>query len=212
MYRKLLNVVLFLMACMAFGAVAASDPPAAIESGIVKARVTAVASNYTSFTVRIGDGEEKLVLDEVAAKALQAKLRINPGDRIAVILGAPEAAGGTTVKEFKGLEKQVGVGYRLLFLFIGLVVILACFAVFSTGNLRGFVIGADNRYSNSKIQIVLWFGSLFVIYLGTLMLRVYVYGWDLLGGVGITENLLALSGLSAFTYGSAKAITSSQHE
>jgi hypothetical protein len=54
---------------------------------------------------------------------------------------------------------------------------------------------------------VLWFTALMTVYLATLGLRLNILGWEYLGGVGITENLLSLSGISALTYGAAKAIT-----
>lgn len=75
-----------------------------------------------------------------------------------------------------------------------------------------FLIGADNRYSNSQCQIVLWFGAVATMYLGMLVLRVAVLGWDYLGGIGITANVAALTGLSALTFGGAKAITMSKIE
>ena len=86
------------------------------------------------------------------------------------------------------------------------------FAWLADYKLTDYAIGADGRLSNSKVQVALWSFTLFSAYLGTLAMRVSVYGWALLGGVGITTNLLALSGMSAFTYGSAKAITVGQHE
>jgi hypothetical protein len=45
------------------------------------------------------------------------------------------------------------------------------------------------------------------VYLATLGLRVLMLGWDYFGGIGIAENLLALSGISTLTYGAAKAVT-----
>jgi hypothetical protein len=67
--------------------------------------------------------------------------------------------------------------------------------------------GADNRYSKSKFQLVVWFGVAAVCYLSILWLRFcYSSNW-LLGSVTIPTNLLTLSGLSALTFGGAKAIT-----
>jgi hypothetical protein len=47
-------------------------------------------------------------------------------------------------------------------------------------------------------------------YLASVMFRLWFAGWDFFGGVNIPQNLLILSGLSAITYGGAKAITTSK--
>ena len=73
-----------------------------------------------------------------------------------------------------------------------------------------FIVGMDNRYSNSKFQLALWFWVVMSTYLATVALRVCHVGLDFLGGVNIPQNLLVLSGLSAITYGGAKAITTSK--
>lgn len=73
-----------------------------------------------------------------------------------------------------------------------------------------FVLGQDGRYSNSKFQVVLWFWIVISSYAGVFAFRVIYAGWDFVGGVGIPQNLLLLSGLSAITYGSAKAITTAK--
>jgi hypothetical protein len=88
---------------------------------------------------------------------------------------------------------------------------LAAYAA-TSGHVSKLLIGQDDRYSNSKSQLAFWFGAVMVAYLATLMLRVYVWGWDSLGGVGITTNLLTLTGLSALTMGAAKAVTTTKVE
>jgi hypothetical protein len=72
------------------------------------------------------------------------------------------------------------------------------------------VIGEDGRYSNSKIQMAVWFGVVIATYLATIYLRVCRAGWEFLGGVNIPENLLLLSGMSALTFGGAKGITTAK--
>jgi hypothetical protein len=72
------------------------------------------------------------------------------------------------------------------------------------------IIGEDNRYSNSKFQIALWFGVLITTYVATILLRAWSDGGDFLNGVNIPKNLLLISGLSAFTFGAAKGITTSK--
>ena len=72
------------------------------------------------------------------------------------------------------------------------------------------VVGEDGRYSNSKFQTALWFGTLVVTYSATFWLRAWDLGGDMLGGVNIPQNLLLLSGMSALTFTAAKGITVSK--
>lgn len=74
------------------------------------------------------------------------------------------------------------------------------------------IVGQDNRYSNSKFQMALWFWILLTTYLSTIAFRVYFQGWGLFGSINIPQNLLVLSGLSALTYGGAKGITTAKAE
>ena len=110
------------------------------------------------------------------------------------------------------VSRSVGWFTRGVALTISSAVIwLAAYAA-TSGHVSKLLIGQDERYSNSKSQLAFWFGAVMVVYLTTLMLRVHVWGWDSLGGVGITTNLLALTGLSALTMGAAKAVTTTKVE
>lgn len=82
--------------------------------------------------------------------------------------------------------------------------------IFSGFRPTQLVIGEDNRYSNSRFQMALWFFVLTATYIATLWLRVWWAGWDFIGGVDIPKNLLLLSGMSALTFGGAKGITASK--
>lgn len=75
-----------------------------------------------------------------------------------------------------------------------------------------FIVGKDNRYSNSLFQVALWFWVVISTYMATVVFRVWTAGgdWNLLGGVSIPQNLLVLSGMSALTFGGAKAITTAK--
>jgi hypothetical protein len=78
------------------------------------------------------------------------------------------------------------------------------------GNPLSFCVGIDNRTSNSQTQMVFWSATVLVVYLTTVFLRGWMTDWSLLGGVGIPVNLLAFSGLSALSFGGARAITVSK--
>jgi hypothetical protein len=69
------------------------------------------------------------------------------------------------------------------------------------------IVGEDNRYSNSKFQVALWFFVLITTYIAAFALRAK---GGVIGQISIPEHLLLLSGMSAFTYAAAKGITTSK--
>jgi hypothetical protein len=88
-----------------------------------------------------------------------------------------------------------------------------CFAltlIFSGFKPTQLIISEDNRYSNSRFQMALWFYVLITTYIAALLLRVVWAGPNFLGGVNIPQNILLLSGMSAFTFAGAKAITANK--
>jgi hypothetical protein len=91
----------------------------------------------------------------------------------------------------------------------GLVCLLFYYLLSGLHPMR-LIVGEDNRYSNSKFQMALWFAVLITTYIAAILLRVSGIGGDFFGGVNIPTHLLTLSGLSAFTYGAAKGITTSK--
>jgi hypothetical protein len=70
-----------------------------------------------------------------------------------------------------------------------------------------FLLGSDGRYSNSQCQLALWFGVAMTMYLAMVVLRVVKLDWTYLDGVALTANVMALTGLSALTFGAAKVVT-----
>jgi hypothetical protein len=71
-----------------------------------------------------------------------------------------------------------------------------------------FLIGIDNRYSNSQVQFALWFGMVATVYSAAIFLRATCLNLDYFGQINVTGNAMALTGLSALSFGGAKAITS----
>jgi hypothetical protein len=100
--------------------------------------------------------------------------------------------------------------YRILVLIISALVLFGFAGAVTKGAPLKFIVGEDNRYSNSKFQVALWFWVLLSSYLAAVVLRGIYAGWDFFGRVSIPQNLLILSGLSALTYGGAKAITTAK--
>jgi hypothetical protein len=90
------------------------------------------------------------------------------------------------------------------------VIVLLLYCCLSGFKPQQLIIGQDNRYSNSKFQMALWFFVLITSYIAALWIRVWAAGTDFIGGVNIPNNLLLLSGMSVLTYGGAKAITSTK--
>src|SRR5260370_27114036 len=90
-------------------------------------------------------------------------------------------------------------------------VLLAWTFILSWKNLRRvFFIGQDNRYSNSKCQISLWFGVLITSYIAAVFFRAWYGGGAFIGNVNIPAHLAEISGLSALTFAVSKGITQSK--
>lgn len=71
-----------------------------------------------------------------------------------------------------------------------------------------FALGIDLRLSNSQTQIFLWFLVLATVYLAELSLR-FAYT-HYFGGISVPARLLALAGVSALTFGGARANTAAK--
>jgi hypothetical protein len=168
--------------------------------------VTAVDAQKPSIEVQL---PETLKVEGTDAVGMLNKIAV--GDRVAVTTSDKATTSAVAIAKADPVV-AIGHGERLVAGLLALVLVVILAVLASGGRPASFVLGADNRYSNSKIQLVLWSGTLFIVYLTTVFLRGYE-GWDAgwptcLGGVEIPGNLLALSGLSALTFAGAKAVTS----
>lgn len=114
---------------------------------------------------------------------------------------------GAAVTAVDSITRHVSGWARLVALGVALLCLLGAAAIATQGRPQRFMIGVDNRYSNSQCQLVLWFGVVAIVYAATVALRIVVLGWDYVGGVDMPTNLIALTGLSAFSFGSAKVVT-----
>ncbi|ENN86412.1 hypothetical protein RHSP_79203 [Rhizobium freirei PRF 81] len=86
------------------------------------------------------------------------------------------------------------------------IVLAAVGFLFVRANLLELIRGEDGRYSKSKLQMASWFLAVFSIYLAATGLRVLYFGVAFIGGINVPQNLVLLTGLSAFTFGAAKAV------
>ena len=96
---------------------------------------------------------------------------------------------------------------RILALAAGTLITFILYFLLSGLHPLQLIVGEDNRYSNSKFQVALWFFVLIATYIATFGLRAFA---GVIGQIGIPEHLLLLSGMSAFTYAAAKGITTSK--
>lgn len=105
------------------------------------------------------------------------------------------------------LTRPVTIGQRLIALGGAILALTLAAGLVTRWRPQRFLIGVDNRYSNSQCQLALWFGAVASIYAAAVALRIVLLGPGYIGGVGLPANLIALTGLSAFTFGGAKVIT-----
>jgi hypothetical protein len=195
---------------------AGSNP---VTARLENARVDAIDSDYANLAltdcIPSAKDPTKVICDgkvfhvKVPDLALRAKLKpFHPGDHVRVDITNDE------LKDIRGPwsvpQDGICIPYRLLTLAACAAVLLGLAAVATKGKPQKFIVGMDNRYSNSKFQLALWFCVLITTYLSVALLRLYYAGWDFWGSISIPPHLLELSGLSVLTYGGAKAITTSK--
>ena len=214
MSKFILNVAVLvavaLMVCSAiYGAPARADAPNT-KAGTLSGVVTHAAAGARPAVITLQAPFDARP-ETIAAPAARALDGAWPGDIVKVTVD--DVANPAVITGVTELDRPVGrwprlLAFALALAAVGLAVLIASRLLHVWPN--RFVIGVDNRYSNSQTQLALWFSAVAVTYLALAGLRVAWLGWDYLGGVGITTNLAALTGLSALSFGSAKAITSSK--
>lgn len=166
-------------------------------------RVDSISKDLDSIDVAdcaTGDHIQLLVKDS----ALQERLKtLRSGD----IVNLSIDNGSKVLQTISVRTAEVSVRERLLVLATSAAALLLLSLILTVLHPLSLVVGEDGRYSNSKFQIALWFGILMTTYLATAWLRVSAVGWNFLGGINIPTNLLLFSGVSVFTFGAAKGIT-----
>jgi hypothetical protein len=206
---------------------AADAAKAATVVKLENARLDAVDSDYASMSLHdcvpgkpdpikiVCDGKDsKAYHVKVNDKDLRAHLKqFHVGDHLRVDIN-----GNNELQDLRGpwsvptddIPNEISPTCRFLVLTVCALVILGLATLATRGAPLKFIVGLDNRYSNSKFQIAVWFWVLLTTYMATVVFRLWYAGWDFFGGVSIPQNLLVLSGLSAITFGGAKAITTSK--
>jgi hypothetical protein len=174
------------------------------------AQVEEISADRTSLQVQSGG---RMLTLEVKTPELKSLLKhFGKGDQLGS-LGYEEAAGQNVLKSLVVREQRQDVTPRLLALLLSALLLWVVYLILLRGKTLDLIKGADNRYSNSKFQIVLWFSVLIITYLATVGLRMWSsHTAAFAGGVNIPQNLLLLSGLSALTFAAAKGITQGKIE
>jgi len=183
------------------------------------ARIDAVPSDYSSVSLR-GCGSYQSELRKVTCDSKGFQARVNEGLRAHLKqfhvgdVVRVEINDKGELEDLRGAvsipEEGISPYYRFLVLAACALLILGLAAAATLGSPFKFIVGLDHRYSNSKTQVALWFWVVMSTYLATVAFRVWYAGWDFFGAVSIPQNLLVLSGLSAITFGGAKAITTAK--
>jgi hypothetical protein len=144
-----------------------------------------------------------LTVDRVADKTT-LDLGARPGDRIWLTVDDP--LNPEHVVQITRVARPVPVLQRLIALGAAFAVIVVVAALATGGRPWRFAVGDDNRMSNSQTQLVLWFGVVAMVYGATLILRAWFLGWEFMGGISMTTNVLAMTGLSGLSFGAAKVV------
>lgn len=186
----------------------AGPAPATVSSLTVEAIVESVASDQASLAVVSGG---KLLQISVKTPELKPRLKDRQRGDI-LILELTDDKGEKALKGVSVKAIPVSRELRIVVLLMMTLAVVAFLRIFFTTDPRKFLVGEDGRYSNSKFQSALWFGVLLVTYLATLWLRWRVGGGEFIGHVGIPDNLLLLSGISALTLVAAKGVTTKKVE
>ncbi len=216
-YRMILLFTCVLCLVLATNADAASintpscqPTPTSSAGSLITAKIVDISAAQSSMQIRCRQ-DKNLTTTTIAVTnpALKATLQ-HFGEGDLVVLQHNQEAG---LQSLTVVTRELSWGTRIVTLIltiIGLFGIFLGLLGFKFWNLKNLIVGGDNRYSNSKTQIVLWFSILIITYITCIVLRSYYGGIDFVGGVTIPQNLLLLSGLSALTFATAKGITESR--
>jgi hypothetical protein len=197
----------FLLAlCLAFlqahAALADQKSEPAAATGRFEADILKIGPGNATLTLRLPLGDKLL---KIPLDSEQNKLSgVRAGDKATVVVDSVEQP--TAVLSLVEVTRSASVYARTLALGGSLAAILGAAAVAARWNPRRFLIGMDNRYSNSQVQLAFWFAAVAMAYAAAVVLRWHWAG-GFIGGVSIPNNLIGLTGLSALSFGGAKIIT-----
>jgi hypothetical protein len=176
------------------------------------ARIDAIDSNHASVTITdwpAGANGQSLCNGEVMTLVVAPDLRpelnhFKNGDHLRIDTDGKNALS----LGVRTLEVDPDTRFEVLAISLAGFFLLA--TLLTWGKPLKLIEGLDHRYSNSQFQIAIWFWVVMATYLAVVYLRVAQVGWEFFGLVSIPQNLLLLSGMSALTFGAARAITTTK--
>lgn len=204
-----LSLAVVLPSVMVLFSLTARAASNSLETSLSDARVDAIAADQTSIDLTAyppGTPYHLLVRDT----ASQGRLKdFQKGDHLSVQMTTD--GNGQNVFETAAIKAlPITPRRRLWVLLLTAAGFLLISALLVRDNPMKLILGEDQRYSNSKFQMALWFAVAITTYVATVWLRAGQLGLDFLSSVNIPQNLLLLSGMSAFTFAAAKGITTSK--
>lgn len=148
----------------------AADP--AVAAKPIEGSVASVDSSHAWIEIALPPpiGLRSLTVDDPSIKAAFAKLQ--PGDIVQVEVDP--ADNPQHIKTLGVAIRNVNGWGRISTLAVAIVLLVSVAALVTRGKPRNFLIGVDNRYSNSQCQLALWFATVMTIYLSILILRVWM--------------------------------------
>jgi hypothetical protein len=201
--RSVFRLFLLLTALFATGAWTQSAP-AANTSRTVNATLVDIQPG-PAVTVQLFGANANTVLKPADATVFAMLDKARPGD--ALKLNVDDPASPKMVTAVLAVQSERNYVSVALYLLAAAAILLAFGLLATRGRVQALIIGADKRYSMSKFQMAAWFFMLFMVYIASILVLMS-RGWlDYIGKIEIPQNLVLLSGLSALTFGAAKAIT-----
>ena len=177
-------------------------------SSTVRGTIDAIASDQSYVQLRTQNGQVSSLRVGTPAAIREQTKQLHVGDQVtAAVTGNGDAA---EIVRIHVERLKVDASTRFIVLAVIALGIWLLADVIVPGGARWLVLGEDNRYSNSKFQMALWFLLLITGYLATIVLRVRVGGAAYWGFVDIPSNLLWLSGFSVASFVGAKQIVASR--
>jgi hypothetical protein len=185
---------------------AATTPAAQPHPGTFEGRLLVIGPGGGQITVGVPlkTGCETIPLADAASQDLLQHAK--PGEEM-VKYEVDDVTTPTKITKIDEVSAWVPKWPRVLTFFIAGLILAGVATLVTWFKPLQLVVGKDGRYSNSQVQLALWFGAVAWVYISAVWLRFDWLGSDFIGGVGLTNNLIALTGLSALTFGGAKVIT-----
>lgn len=142
--------------------------PGVISARIIARQFSEQDQKLTHVVIETTTSSEFKV--SVAAAAEPVMRKLDAGRALEVTVN--DVNEPTTITKVGNVSLYIRGEARLTALMISFVVLLLAALGVTEGNPLKFLIGVDERYSNSQTQIVLWFGALATVYLAKKVHRI----------------------------------------